>query len=179
MSILHVTKYSSSSTTKSNPDEDLEIVQPRNTPRENSTASTWDTKQKPQISITATTNEGKSETYRLFEKVWSSSTEDSNLALYGFRRFKTTHLLNLRLLEEEIDRIDHRIYQAGLKLGIDPSPSDRLGLKYCQKEEHALQPEEIINEELISRLRELLKQYGKCWDLEFQRVMLILWKTMV
>ena len=158
MPILHVTKYSSSSTTKSSPDEDLDIVQP---PRENSTALTWDTKQKPQISITATTNEGKSETYRLFEKVW-------------LRRFKTTHLLNLRLLEGEIDQIDHRIYQAGLKLGIDPLPSDRLGLKYCQKEEHALQPEEIINEEQISRLRRLLKQYGKCWDLELQGVMLIL-----
>jgi hypothetical protein len=111
----------------------------------------------------------------LFEKVWSLSTEDNNLALYGFRRFKTTHLLNLRLLEEEIDRIDHRIYQAGLKLGIDPSSSDRLGLKYCQKEEHALRPEEIINEELISKLRELLRQYGKYLDLEFQGVMLILW----
>ncbi|KAF8850984.1 hypothetical protein BDZ45DRAFT_768000 [Acephala macrosclerotiorum] len=75
------------------------------------------------------------------------------------RRFKTTHLLNLRLLEEEIDRIDHQIYQAGLNLGLDPSPADRLGLRHCQKDEHAPRPEEVLDEKLILKLRDLLRQY--------------------
>lgn len=105
---------------------------------------------------------GKSDDCRLFEKVWASSTEDNNLTLYGFRRFKTTHLLNLRLLEEEIDRVDHQIYQAGLKLGMDPTPADRLGLKHCKKDEHALRPEDVMDKELILKLRDLLRQYGKC-----------------
>ena len=104
---------------------------------------------------------GKSDDYQLFEKVWASSTEDNNLTLYGFRRFKTTHLLNLRLLEEEIDRIDHQIYQAGLKLGMDPAPADRLGLKHCKKDEHALRPEDVMDEQVILKLRDLLRQYGK------------------
>ncbi|RFU24804.1 hypothetical protein B7463_g11530, partial [Scytalidium lignicola] len=102
---------------------------------------------------------GMSDNYRLFEKVWASSTEDNNLTLYGFRRFKTTHLLNLRLLEEEIDRLDHQIYQAGLKLGIALTPTDRLGLKHCKKDEWSLRPEEIIDEKLIQKLRDLLRQY--------------------
>jgi hypothetical protein len=42
-----------------------------------------------------------------FRKLWKHSTEDNNLALYGFRRFKTSHLLNLRYLEEEISRLDY------------------------------------------------------------------------
>jgi hypothetical protein len=104
---------------------------------------------------------GKSDDCKLFEKVWASSTEDNNLTLYGFRRFKTTHLLNLRLLEEEIDRIDHQIYQAGLKLGMDPTPADRLGLKHCKKDEHALCPEDVMEEQQIPKLRDLLRQYGK------------------
>ena len=45
-----------------------------------------------------------------FPLLWQRSTEDNNLALHGFRRFKTTHLLNLRFLEEEIADLDHAIY---------------------------------------------------------------------
>ncbi|KAH7311143.1 hypothetical protein BKA65DRAFT_413641 [Rhexocercosporidium sp. MPI-PUGE-AT-0058] len=95
----------------------------------------------------------------LFEKVWTSSTEDNNLALYGFRRFKTTQLLNLRLLEEEIGRIDYQIYQSGLRLNIDPTPADRLGLKTCRKDEDAQHPDDILDEQLILKLRDLLRQY--------------------
>lgn len=95
-----------------------------------------------------------------FEKRWASSTEDNNITLYGFKRYKTAHLLNLRFLEEEIGRLDHQIYQAGLKLGIDPTPADRIGLKHCIKDEHALRADQLISEELIHKLRELLRQYG-------------------
>lgn len=116
----------------------------------------------PQNSLKERLDTGKSDNYRLFEKIWASSTEDNNLTLHGFRRFKTTHLFNLRLLEEEIDRIDHQIYQAGLKLGMDPTPVDRLGLRHCKKDEHSLSPEEVMDERRIQKLRDLLNQYGKC-----------------
>ncbi|CZR52869.1 uncharacterized protein PAC_02746 [Phialocephala subalpina] len=121
--------------------------------------SIYGAEHKPHVSFKESLNLGESESSKLFEKVWALSTEDNNLALHGFRRFKTTHLLNLRLLEEEIDRIDHQIYQAGLNLGLDPSPADRLELKHCQKEEHALRPEEVLDEKLILKLRDLLRQY--------------------
>ena len=45
-----------------------------------------------------------SETSRLVRKIWSNVTDDNALTLYGFRRFRTTHLLNPRLLETEIDK---------------------------------------------------------------------------
>jgi hypothetical protein len=46
----------------------------------------------------------------LFCKLWPRITSDDNLTLHGFRRFKTTHLLNLRFLEEEIAELDHVVY---------------------------------------------------------------------
>ncbi|KAF2658060.1 hypothetical protein K491DRAFT_574418, partial [Lophiostoma macrostomum CBS 122681] len=51
-----------------------------------------------------------------------------------FRRFKTTHLLNLRYLENEIVGMDHTIYQAGLSLSLSPSSEDRLGLGHARKD---------------------------------------------
>jgi hypothetical protein len=119
----------------------------------------------PRLSRNTTLIDEKSEACKLFEKVWALSTEDNNLALYGFRRFKTTHLLNLRLLEEEIDQIDHQIYQTGLRLA-EPTSADRLGLKNCQKDEHALRPEEILDRQLVFKLRDLLRQYGRCIPIE-------------
>jgi hypothetical protein len=102
-----------------------------------------------------------SDHHRLFEKLWTSSTED-NLSLYAFRRFKTTHLLNLRLLEEEISQIDHQIYQTGLNLGVGPTSADRLGLKHCKRDKNALRPEELIEENMKLKLRDLIRQYGEC-----------------
>lgn len=102
-----------------------------------------------------------SDHYRLFERLWTSSTEDNNLSLYAFRRFKTTHLLNLRLLEDEISQIDHQIYQTGLSLDLGPTSADRLGLKHCKRDKNALRPEELIEENTKLKLRDLLRQYGK------------------
>jgi hypothetical protein len=53
-----------------------------------------------------------------------ASTADNNLTLHGFRRFKTTHLLNLRYLEDEVAQMDHTLYQAGLSLNLSPSSAD-------------------------------------------------------
>lgn len=95
-----------------------------------------------------------------FQKNWQAASADSDLALYGFRRFKTSHLLNLRFLEDEIAEIDHIIYQAGLTLGVDHAPANKLGLNYCKREANVPAISETITEELVLRLRDLLKQYG-------------------
>ena len=103
----------------------------------------------------------KSETARLFGNLWSNVTDDNALTLYGFRRFRTTHLLNLRLLETELDKIDHQIYQAGLKLDLPLTSADKLGLKHSKRDDHAPCPEEVLKPELVSKLRQLLREYGK------------------
>lgn len=102
----------------------------------------------------------KSETARLFENLWSNVTDDNALTLYGFRRFRTTHLLNLRLLETEIDKIDHQIYQAGLGLDLPLTSADKLGLKHSKRDEHAPCPEDVLKPELVSKLRQVLREYG-------------------
>lgn len=96
-----------------------------------------------------------------FRKAWIASTADNNLTLHGFRRFKTTHLLNLRFLENEIAELDHVLYQAGLSLGVSPSSTDRLGLKHSKRDASIPKVSDIITEELVRKLRDLLKQYGR------------------
>lgn len=70
-----------------------------------------------------------------FSSHWQASTADSNLTLHGFRRFKTTHLLDLRYLRAEVAEIDLLSYQLSLNLNVEPSSTDRLGLKHCKKDE--------------------------------------------
>lgn len=95
-----------------------------------------------------------------FHAHWQSSTADNNTTLHGFRRFKTTHLLNLRFLESEIAELDHTIYQAGLSLKKKLSPKDRLGLKHAKRDEKPAEMSKTIDRELILKLRDLLRQYG-------------------
>ncbi|KAI9778745.1 MAG: hypothetical protein M1816_003918 [Peltula sp. TS41687] len=92
-----------------------------------------------------------------FRKCWMTSTDDNNLTLHGFRRFKTTHLLNLRFLEDEIAEMDHTIYQAGLSLGQSPSS---LGLNHVKKDANAPSIDDAITREFVLKLRDLLGQYG-------------------
>ena len=82
------------------------------------------------------------------------------MTLHGFRRFNTTHLLNLRFMEEEIDKLDHQIYQAGLKLGHKATSVDRLGLRYAKRDVNALDTNELMTRDLVLKLRKLLKKYG-------------------
>jgi hypothetical protein len=98
----------------------------------------------------------------IFQKCWISSTADSNLTLHGFRRFKTTHLLNLRMLEHEIAEMDNKVYEAGLSLGIDPTSTDRLGLKYSTTKPASTPVSDIITPEFTLKLRGLLQEYGMC-----------------
>lgn len=95
-----------------------------------------------------------------FRRVWQAASADSALSLYGFRRFKTSHLLNLRLLEAEIADLDHVVYQAGLTLGSDHAPQNKLGLNYCKRDANVPAITATITEELVLKLRDLLKQYG-------------------
>lgn len=95
-----------------------------------------------------------------FRTLWPCITADSNFTLHGFRRFKTTHLLNLRFLENEIAELDHIIYQAGLSLEGPVSPCDRLGLKHSQKDANVPAIPETITKEFVLKLRGLIQQYG-------------------
>lgn len=97
---------------------------------------------------------------RRFRKDWQAASADRDLTLYGLRRFKTSHLLNLRFLEDEIAELDHIIYQAGLTLGRDHAPANKLGLNYCKRDTNVPALTTAITEELVLRLRDLLKQYG-------------------
>jgi hypothetical protein len=96
----------------------------------------------------------------IFRSCWATSTADNNLTLHGFRRFKTTHLLNLRFLEVEIAEMDHTIYQAGLSLDLSPSSTDRLGLKHSKRDSNILNINDRITQEFILKLRDLIRQYG-------------------
>lgn len=98
-----------------------------------------------------------------FSKAWRETTSDNHLTLFGFRRYRTTHLLNLRFLEAEIDKIDHDLYQAGLQLEqpLDRGHMlDRLGLKQAKRDCQRTRIEEVVNEGVILRLRGLIKEYG-------------------
>ena len=95
-----------------------------------------------------------------FRKAWSASTADNNLTLHGFRRFKTTHLLNLRFLEDEIAQIDHTLYQAGLSLDLSPSSANRLGLRHSKRDPSIPKIDDVVTPDFMFRLRDLLKQYG-------------------
>jgi hypothetical protein len=95
-----------------------------------------------------------------FRKSWARSTADNNLTLHGFRRFKTTHLLNLRFLEAEIAEMDYTVYQAGLSLDLSPSSTDRLGLGHSKRKFKKLAVDDTITPEFVMKLRGLLQQYG-------------------
>ncbi|KAI9682574.1 MAG: hypothetical protein M1822_006872 [Bathelium mastoideum] len=99
----------------------------------------------------------------VFSKVWRASTSDNHLTLFGFRRFRTTHLLNIRFLEAEIDEVDHKLYQAGLHLDQPTDRGhvlDRLGLKHSKKDSKAVKIEDVVHRDLVIRLRQLIKEYG-------------------
>lgn len=96
----------------------------------------------------------------LFREVWGDATSDNRQTLFGFRRFRTTHLLNLRFLEAEIDKLDHTLYQAGLELDHRPV-LDRLGLKHAKRDLPKERNKLVMDQVLFERLRMLIKEYGK------------------
>lgn len=110
---------------------------------------------------THTTSEGELGITAAFVKVWRIATADKNMTMHGFRRFKTSHLVNLRLLEHELEKLDREVYQAGMKLEAPISKIDRLGLGQSQRDRDAKAASEVINRETVMRLRRLLQEYGK------------------
>ena len=129
-------------------------VEPQNPPSSNSCAST-----KFKERHGSPEPKDSSRFTESFRKHWPNVTEDNYFTLYGFRRFRTTHLINLRFLEEEIARVDHQIFQAGLSLGHSHTV-DKLGLKHGKRDQNPPIMSELFNGELVLRLRDLIKQYG-------------------
>lgn len=100
----------------------------------------------------------------LFMNSWSEITSNNRHTLFEFRRYRTIHLLNLRLLKAEIGTIDHDIYQTDLQLD---QPLDRehilnrLGLKHAKIDPKRTKIEEVMNKNSILRLRKLIKEYDE------------------
>ncbi|MCJ1334686.1 hypothetical protein MMC10_011398 [Thelotrema lepadinum] len=99
----------------------------------------------------------------LFNKFWREVTPDNYLTLFGFRRYRSTHLLNLRFLEAEIATIDHDLYQTGLALDSSLIPRhalNRLGLRQVKRDTKQVEAD-VVDKALILRLRKLIKEYGE------------------
>jgi hypothetical protein len=97
----------------------------------------------------------------MFRKVWPAVTDPNPLILFGFRRFRTSHLLNLRALEHDIMLLDHDIFQAGLQFGKETRKGERLALSHAGRDvvpEGASLP--VVDRKKIEDLRSLLQQYG-------------------
>ena len=94
-----------------------------------------------------------------FDQRWRDAVDDNRLTLFGFRRYRTSHLLNLRFLETEIDHVDRAPFQAGLSLGHVPGALDRMGPKDATRDENLMAAS--VTEALILKLRKLLKDYGR------------------
>ncbi|TLD11688.1 hypothetical protein PspLS_11777 [Pyricularia sp. CBS 133598] len=107
-----------------------------------------------------------------FRRHWQVATADSNLTLHGFRRFKKSHLLNLRFLEDDIAQLDHKIYQTALSMDIKPLGTDRLGLSNCIRKTNLPPPEEIINRDRVIKLRDLLQSYDDT-PIPFNQIMAV------
>ncbi|KAH0425416.1 hypothetical protein CcaCcLH18_10964 [Colletotrichum camelliae] len=95
-----------------------------------------------------------------FRAHWQSSTADEDVTLYGFSRFRTIHLLNLRFLEGEISELNRLVYQAGQSLSEVPPSRKRLGID-SRWSGMAPEPSKIMNRELVMKLRDLLRQYDE------------------
>ncbi|CAN8099915.1 unnamed protein product [Discula destructiva] len=106
----------------------------------------------------------------VFNRIWSIATEDENLTMYAFKRFKTSHLVNLRYLEHELDKLDRDVYQAGLSLGHDVSKTGRLLLGHAQKDKVIKTVQDVAQKENIIRLRKLISENDKAM-IRFKQLM--------
>lgn len=91
-----------------------------------------------------------------FPQHWLGSIADDMISKFGFRRFQTSQLLNIRFLEGEIAELDRQIYKAGLNL--NPSAL-RFGQVIIGEQVPAAN--EVITKENVLTLRRLLKEYSK------------------
>ncbi|KAL2044941.1 hypothetical protein N7G274_002716 [Stereocaulon virgatum] len=77
------------------------------------------------------------ENVHIFRKLWRNVTVDNYPTFSGFRQFKMAHLLNLRVLEDEISRTDGKIYQAELQLDLPPANMDNSALRRGKRDTNA------------------------------------------
>jgi hypothetical protein len=95
----------------------------------------------------------------LFRKFWPVITDDNPLTLFGFRRFRTVHLLNLRFLEDELTAINRKLMVAGESLDIPLPPKNKLGLGHgTQRDPSELNP--VLDREFFSNMRRTVRDYG-------------------
>ena len=95
-----------------------------------------------------------------FHDIWSDATSDNRLTLFGFKRHRTAHLVNLRYLALEIEKVNYAIFQASLQVDRTPHHLDRLGLRYAKLDPGAPAAAEVIKHDTFLRLRQLIKEYG-------------------
>jgi hypothetical protein len=97
-----------------------------------------------------------------FPRVWQEATSDNTFTLHGFRRFRTSHLLNLRFLEQGLADLDRQFFQAGLALRQPDRPLNKLGLNEAKIDQVAAGANLSlsIDQESIDKLRELVARYG-------------------
>ena len=112
-----------------------------------------------------------------FKTQWSRVTHANDLALFGFRRFRTSHLLNLRLMEEEIKALDHKVFQAGLGMEDGSRKKGRLSLTHDEGDQPSHAGSVMINHEMTLRLRSLIKKYGMSYSDPASGVVLIAEQT--
>lgn len=101
-----------------------------------------------------------------FRSHWRTATDDNELSLFSFRRYRTSHLINLRFLENEVERVTHEIYQAGLQVEIKEECKKKLGLQYATRNPNTQPIEEVITRPKILELRALMKEYGERFKLQ-------------
>ncbi|KAJ6780188.1 hypothetical protein PWT90_04448 [Aphanocladium album] len=100
------------------------------------------------------------ETAHVFARVWPNITDDNALTLFGFRRFRTAHLLNIRMLENEITEANRKVMTAGAALGIPLPARNKLGLGYgTRRAAWELNP--VMDHAFMANLRRLLKEYDE------------------
>jgi hypothetical protein len=96
-----------------------------------------------------------------FPQHWLGSTLEDKISRYGFRRFQTSQLLNIRFLENEVAELDRSIYKAGLRLNLPFSSStDRFGPEHVVLDHQSATADKIITHENVLKLRRLLKDYS-------------------
>lgn len=81
---------------------------------------------------------GNPETAGLFRRFWSNVTNENILTLSSFRRFRTGHLSNLRLLDLEIEKLDNKFFEARPSLELPVRSEEKLGLKHSRRDSHAV-----------------------------------------
>jgi hypothetical protein len=94
-----------------------------------------------------------------FRRFWPTATDDNRLTLFGFRRFRTVHLLNLRFLEDELTDINRKLCIAAEVLDIPLPPKNKLGLRHGTPRD----PSEwnaALDREFFGNMRRVVKEYG-------------------